>query len=383
MNFVRCKLTVADPIRILEQIRLAGIPLLQVEQVDDFSCECLVPKSHFRSFRTLLDRKGGDVTVLKRVGPYWQLNRFLHRPILTGTVCLLLSLSFFLPTRVLMLEVEGNDKLATKQILEAAAQSGIHFGTSIRSVRSEEIKNRLLAQLPQLQWVGVNTYGCRAVIHVRERTQQPSSVSSTGLSSIVASRDGVITQCTVTKGNGLCTVGQAIRAGQTLISGVTDCGIKICTTDAEGEVFALTKRDFSVSSPKFCSRRQLNGKSTTRFSIIIGKKRINFFKGSGIYHGSCVKMYTRYVLTLPGGFHLPVALVKETVLFGELEDASRELPEEFLKTFADDYVQSQMVAGRILQTSGDTAELTDRYVYTGIYFCEEMIGIRRQEKIGD
>lgn len=32
------------------------------------------------------------------------------------------------------------------------------------------MKNALLSAIPELQWAGVNTYGCRAVISVRERT---------------------------------------------------------------------------------------------------------------------------------------------------------------------------------------------------------------------
>lgn len=178
-------------------------------------------------------------------------------------------------------------------------------------------------------------------------------------------------------------VGQAVRAGQILISGFTDCGITIQATRAQGDVFALTQRKISVSTPQICQVRQLTGEKTTRFSLTLGKKRINFYKGSGISPSSCVKMYARYVLTLPGGFALPVALTKETVLTGQSEETSREISEDFFQTFADDYLRSQMVAGRILHSDGRLLNLSDRYVFTCTYSCEEMIGMQRQEKIGD
>ena len=181
----------------------------------------------------------------------------------------------------------------------------------------------------------------------------------------------------------MVSVGQAVRAGQILISGFTDCGITIRATRAQGDVFALTQRKISLSTPKISSQRQLTGEKTTRFSLTLGKKRINFYKGSGISPGSCVKMYARYVLTLPGGFQLPVALTKETVLSGQLEETSREISEDFFQTFADDYLQSQMVAGKILHADGELQSLPDRYAFTCTYSCEEMIGARRQEKIGD
>jgi hypothetical protein len=55
-----------------------------------------------------------------------------------------------------------------------------------------------------------------------------------------------------------------------------------------------------------------------RYSILLGKKRINFYKGSGIYDGSCVKMVSQYHLTLPGDYVLPVTVVKEEPLLAIL-----------------------------------------------------------------
>ena len=37
-------------------------------------------------------------------------------------------------------------------------------------IRSEKVKNSLLQRIPQLQWAGINTDGCVAVISVREKT---------------------------------------------------------------------------------------------------------------------------------------------------------------------------------------------------------------------
>lgn len=296
---------------------------------------------------------------------------------------MLMALSLLLQTRIFFVEVEGNTHLEDAQILEAAADCGIRFGATRRDIRSEEVKNRLLEQMPQLRWIGVNTYGCRAVISVRERNIREEISDAGGISSIAASCDGIITSCTVTQGTPMVSAGQAVRAGQILISGFTDCGITIRATRAQGDVFALTQRKISLSTPKISSQRQLTGEKTTRFSLTLGKKRINFYKGSGISPGSCVKMYARYVLTLPGGFQLPVALTKETVLSGQLEETSREISEDFFQTFADDYLQSQMVAGKILHADGELQSLPDRYAFTCTYSCEEMIGARRQEKIGD
>ena len=93
-------------------------------------------------------------------------------------------------------------------------------------------------------------------------------------------------------------------------------------------------------------------------------------------------MYEEYYITLPGGFRLPVAIVKETYVFREVVPVSEENPEG-LRQFAEHYVQAQMIAGRILNAS-ITFEASETGLYlNGSFLCREMIGRIRQEKIGE
>jgi sporulation protein YqfD len=268
-------------------------------------------------------------------------------------------------------------------ILERAADCGISFGASRRYVRSERMKNTLLEVIPELQWAGINTFGCKAVISVRERPEEEKVDKPVGVSSIVASMDGVVTECTVTKGSIQCNPGDAVKRGQLLISGYTDCGLKILATCAEGEVTALTKRELSVISPSKYSVRTERLESKQYYSLVFGKKRINLYKCSGICGGSCVKMYSKYVLTLPGGFELPVSVIRETVTpaLTELQQIAER--NELLCGYADSYLSGLMTDGRILQKDVKLWETDSLFCLAGKYACLESIVQRQEEKIGD
>ena len=146
----------------------------------------------------------------------------------------------------------------------------------------------------------------------------------------------------------LCAVGRAVREGQVLISGYEDHGLTIHMTRAEGEILAQTSRQLSVITPETSLRRGHIGEMEVRYSLCIGKKRINFYKGSGICEGRCVKMYSEYVLTLPGGFSLPVKLVRETVSDADVETAAVDeaAASALLSDFTSAYLKQQMVFGR-------------------------------------
>ena len=102
---------------------------------------------------------------------------------------------------------------------------------------------------------------------------------------------------------------------------------------------------------------------TKKYSLIIGKKRINFQNNSGISGGECVRIYSENYITLPGGFLLPVAIATERYVYYETQLQSYEAPEAVLQPFMEEYLLSRMIAGRIvsrwetLVTSEDVAIL--------------------------
>jgi len=380
---VQLELTGADIYGTLGVLSEQNIPIHDLAVLNELTVRFVISGNAWNRVKTLCEKRDDSIRVIARMGLRWNLAAVLKRPVLMIGMVLLIVCSWYLPSRVLIVQVEGNSRIPRQQILEAAADCGIRFGASRRLVRSEQMKNSLLGALPQLQWAGINTHGCRAVISVRERPVEEGALEYAGVSSIVASMDGVITECTVTGGNGMCQPGQAVKAGQVLISGYTDCGITIQATRAEGEVTALTRREMTVVTPSEQLLRTAYQQKKTYISLIVGKKRINFYKGSGISGGSCVKMYSKYVLTLPGGFELPLSLVRETVIPTDAKPETIPVPEEMLYAYARSYLSGKMIAGRILEGVEQIHESDGVCCLVGEYACLESIGIRQEEKIGE
>ena len=82
-----------------------------------------------------------------------------------------------------------------------------------------------------------------------------------------------------------------------------------------------------------------------KYAVIIGKKRINFYKGSGISDTSCDKMYLENYVTLPGGFILPIAIATEVWTQYSFDDVTDPAAPS---AFADLFLAGMMRSGRIL-----------------------------------
>lgn len=373
---VTVEITSADISAVLTALVASNIVLHHVQIISDLTARMVVSRHDFKSLKAILRRRGEVDRIVRRSGIYWGMKNLMRRPVLVIGLCLLAFLTLYLPSRVLFIQVEGNNLIPSKLVMEQAQKYGVTFGANRREIRSERVKNGLLGAIPQLQWVGVTTEGCVARIHVRERSEPEQPQQNFAVTSIVASRDGIIKSFTAHRGSALCKVGQAVTKGQVLISGYTDCGLSIRADRAEGEIMAQTNRQISAVTPDFQLIKGSIIRSEKKFSLIIGKNRINFYKDSGILDTTCVKMYSENYMTLPGSFYLPVILLTEEWIYYDLTESETVDAETVLLDFADRYLASQMIAGQILHRS----EAVDGNVLEGEYACLEMIGQVRYEE---
>lgn len=385
MNMVLVELTGADIAKFLTKLNTYGIPVYEISGIDSLSVKAKIPMHNIRTIQKLAEKSGVIIKIYKYSNEIKTIIRILKRPVLIFSIMMVWIITLYLPTKILQIEVEGNQSISDRYILEAAQQCGIVFGANRSEVRSEVVKNRLLELLPQLQWAGVNTYGSRAVISVTEKTLPEKDNNNMRVSSMIACTDGVIESITTTRGNALCAAGQAVSKGQVLISGYLDCGNMIKATEAEGEIYARTKHHLTVLFPQDFTQKPPSDTEIKKYSIIFGKNRINLSKDSGISTDGCVKMYKEYLLTLPGGIVIPVSLAVECWKGYNKQDDSMPINVTSLDLadFGMDYLSQQMISGTIISREERVDQTDNGICLKGEYNCLEMIGRVRTEEIID
>ena len=378
-------LTGADLPGTLDQLTRMGMGILGCRFLSDLEAVITIRRADWGMTEEICRKRGDILRPDKRKGVYWPLASLKRRPVLILGMLLYLAAALYLPGRVLFVRVVGNSDVPSQLILERAEECGIEFGASRREIRSEKMKNKLLEALPELQWAGVNTYGCVAEISVRERSREDSSPEQPGVGHVVAGMDGIILTATATRGNLMVVPGQAVLAGEILISGFSDLGLCIRTEQAQGEIFAATRRKLTLLTSSVSRSTGYTGGEMRKFSLLIGKKRINLWKDSGFWDTTCDRMYEENYITLPGGFRLPWGWSVERYRFRQMHDldADSEMLKELLTTAGEGYLKEQMISGTIRDALCSFEEQEGVIQMTGEYSCVEMIGFTQRLEIGE
>lgn len=253
------------------------------------------------------------------------------------------------------------------------------LGTFGFGFRSEDLRNHVLLEIPELSWIAVNVSGCQAHVQVRERVPEPEIADRRTPSNLVARRAGLVRSVEALWGEKLVLPGMTVEEGQILISGLEDTehfGARLSAS--LGHVRARTWYTLSLRLPKTEVRKAAGEGEQTRYALIFGTHRVKFYPGSSIPAAECDTIRERTELRL-FGLRLPVTLERETLRpYARREvplsaDALRAKGEAILRAYLESTLAEDAEIRSALCTlreEGDTVTVTLRAE------CEEEIGER-------
>lgn len=382
-GYLRVKVVGASPQWCLNVLTKEKVPFWGTTFPDEFASEFFVFAKDWNRVNQCALRAMCDCTLLDKCGFCYLFAGLRKRFGFVVLLAVVLMLTVFLPQRIWFFEVEGNRTVPAEKILRTAQQCGVHFGVKGKSVVPQQVKDHVLAQIPELAWLTVRQNGMRATVVVREK-QEPEPVAERRRPrNMIAVRDGMVEEISVLDGSAAVQVGDVVKEGELLISGFVDLEYAVRATAAHGEVYAQTRHEKQTVVPASYTKKTKAEKKYEKFYLQLGKRRIKLSSGSGIFTVGCDKMTESKILSLPQGLHLPVVLVKETYIRYETKpaDLSQWEAEALFLTHAKEETQREMVAGEILNVSQAVKKENGRYVSRCVLECREMIGRYREAEI--
>ena len=321
---VLCEIRGAAPLRCLNALGEAGIEAKRAERADEFTLRLTLDERDYSQAASLAARSQCELARISSRGGALLARRLRRRiALLTAAVvcfALLAAGSLF----VWEIDISGCESVTEGEVRRALASAGVAEGSFWPAWDADAVKNHLLLEIPELAWAGVSVSGSRAEVRVRERIERPELASDGAPGSITAAASGIIERMEVYEGAPAVSVGDAVAVGETLVSGEMASAVGDTRyVRARAAVTARTYVELTACAPLEYGRL-LEADTHSRWSLIIGSGRVNFFRGSSQTPPGCGKIIEEYPLAWEGVFRLPVTLVRETVIEYSAQEAEED-----------------------------------------------------------
>lgn len=378
-----CSLSGVLPAAFFNRCAAAGIPLWNVEPCGETEMRLTLPLRALERARRIALRSQCELTALRKSGASVLGKRLLRRA--AAVVGLLAAFGLLCWSKLFIWEigVTGNETVPTGAILSALSDCGVGIGTFWPDLVSDNLRSELLVKLPRLAWATVNIHGSRAEVIVRERVPKPELLDADEAVDLVADRIGFVTEVRELNGTALVRPGSAVLPGEVLISGSADSAFAGSrATHAVGTVTAETYYELSAAAP---AEETLRGGAErgerTRWALLIGKKRVNFYGRAGICPPGCDKIISTWECKIEGLFSLPLALRRERCV--EYVSRRQERDANALRRGMEQQLHARLLAAAdgavIEQETFSCSEADGRVVVTLRARCSEDIAKERKK----
>ena len=374
-GYVKITVSGEHPERFLNLCANNGIAVWNVKRRDEILL-CSVFARDYKRIRRLRKRSRVRLKIKRRRGIPFVVHRYRYRKgIAVGALIFVFFLGF-MPKFVWSVEVSGNERVSTAEILSVANEIGIKNGAKISSLDTENLRLDFLINMPELSWSAINIEGSRVTIDVREQLTT-ELIEDKSPCNLIATDDGIITKVYVKKGSAAVKVGDAVRKGDVIALGTVEYGdLSTVLCHAMGEIYAETNRKITVKVPLIETKQIPTGKIET--------KRV--FQLFGVYMplylGSVKFDYTASATEKSlksGDIVLPVSIieagfveVKKTEIKLSVSDAKKRAETE-LKLLETEQLKGIKIKDKKITFT----ENKDEIVLTADYVCEENIATEK------
>ena len=223
--------------------------------------------------------------------------------------------------------IEGEARLTESEVKKALAECGLTVGTPLHKLKTDKIEAELLMRSDTISWVSVNMRGTVAHVEIREH-EYPGVSQSPRAANLIAACDGTIVGFEEVRGNIVVSIGDLVREGELLVSGIYDSDtLGFNVTAAEGKVYARLTEEISIEIPLEYEEKVYTGQEFIQKSIIFYLKEIKFYTNCRNLPPKCDTIDTVEYLSFYEGGELPFGV--RTVRHREYEYVTKKrTPEE-------------------------------------------------------
>ena len=226
----------------------------------------------------------------------------------------------FSSDRIWDVRISGNERFSESEILSELSSCGFNIGNSWRVTDTSVLETEILSSSSKISWININRRGTVAYVDIVEKQTYTNQDITQGYSSIVAANDCIVEEITVKRGYAQVKVGDTVKKGDVLISGIipNEIGGGFCVAD--GEVIGRCFDTVTVEEARVKKIFVPCEEKKVAISINILNFCINILKYYGNSSTTCDIIENNKDFILLGRWKLPVSVHTKTAVYKRTEE---------------------------------------------------------------
>ena len=189
---------------------------------------------------------------VRKKGFMLKLNKLKFRKGFSIGLFILIVSLYLLTSMIWEVEVVGTNQINTKKIIELLQENQIKTPVSISQIEEKKLETLIYNSFENYKFVEVFVEGSKLIIFVKEKIPEPSKIKSNEPSSIISSKNAIISKVIAKSGQPVVKEGSVVYEGQTLIMGIVKNknSEEFVMVPSDGIVYGKTYYNFEMKEDK-------------------------------------------------------------------------------------------------------------------------------------
>ena len=284
-GYVRIKIEGYSPERLLNLCNANGLLIWDVMN-QGLIYELCISVKDYRKLRPYARKTGTRITILKRNGFPFFMNRFRKRRMFFAGMFLCAAIVYGLSFFVWSIQIEGNITQTEEELVTYLESMGVTFGTKKSKVICENLETELRKAYPNILWVSAEMRGTKIILQIKENEDQDiiSKVQEKNLIPLrmIAETAGVVESMIVRQGTPKVSAGDEVTCGQVLVEGYyelkNDAGevIRYEGVTADADIVIKTTEYYQDRFSMEYDRKNYTNRKRLGICVGLFDKTINF-----------------------------------------------------------------------------------------------------------
>lgn len=304
------------------------------------------------------------IKIKKRFGLPFAIHKNRKRKFFAVGVLLFMLLVYILSSFIWLIEIEGNERISSSEILEFCEENGLKIGALKSKTDKAALTAALKNNFSELSWVAISIRGTRAVIKLTETIPPLSPPNSSEPCDIIADSDAVIVSIVASAGTPLVKAQDVVGRGDVLVSAElvakeNEAVLLKKYVHAKADIKARQWHNIKISIPIKYTAKNYTGNTVKRYEGSLFNKKISFnLLKNNISYENYDKITRSRQLSAGKNFPLPFIMIVNE--YREYIPESKSLPIEQAKTAAE-----KQIVKKILSDFDANAEIENKqYKFT-------------------